>query len=98
MTFKYLTLDRRPLVELCDNFPDEIRHVLEFGLRNRARLTSLFGRMSFAEEGTAFLIRWLGVVGNRGTLQLLEPLVDNADFGQHALEAVRHLKAASRDI
>jgi hypothetical protein len=79
---------------LCANFPEEFRAILEFGLNNRSRLTSIFGRFHLKEEVAPFIIRWLAVVGKRQTLKLLEPLVDSPDLGLHALEAVRKLKAA----
>jgi hypothetical protein len=96
VAFKCGTDGGNPLDDLCALFPDEVRRALEFGLRNRTRLMSLFGRIPFEPEGPSFLIRWLGVVGNRGTLQLLEPLVDTTDLGPAALEAVRRLKGAER--
>jgi hypothetical protein len=86
--------DRRALADLCAMFPDDVRGILEFGLTNRGRLTGLFGRMPLREEETASIIRWLGSVGDRQTVRLLEPLVDAPDLGPSALEAVRKLKAS----
>jgi len=85
--------ERRPtLDELCSIFPDGVRQVLEFGLVNRAGLTGIMGWMHL-EKNTelASLIRWLGVVGNRQTVRLLDQLVDTPDLGPYAIEALRSL-------
>jgi hypothetical protein len=81
------------LHSLCTDFPEEIRGILEFGLNNRSRVTSIFWRFRLEKDITAFVIRLLAVVGTRQTLKLLEPLVDSPDLGLFALEAVRKLKA-----
>jgi len=86
--------DCRALDDLCATFPDQVRVILEFGLTNRAKLMGLFGRMPFMADELFSLISWLGVVGDRRTLRLLEPLVDDPDMGPPALEAVRRLKAS----
>jgi hypothetical protein len=83
------------LQKLCADFPEEFRRILEFGLNNRSKLTSVFGQFHFREDMGAFIVRWLAIVGNRQTLKLLEPLVDSAELGLHALEAVRKLKGTS---
>jgi hypothetical protein len=87
--------DFQPLSDLCSMFPGEVRWLLEFGLNNRSRLTTMFGSWPIRQDELASIIRWLAVVGNRRTIRLLEPLVDTPDLGPYAVEAVRKLKDAS---
>jgi hypothetical protein len=84
--------ERRVLDVLCAAFPDEMRRVLEFGMKHRERLTSLFHRSPFRERRPAFIIRCLGQVGNRDTVKVLEPLLDSPELGPDAVEVVRKLK------
>jgi Nuclease-related domain len=89
---------RRVIDDLCSRFPDEVRQILEFGLKNRTRLTGLLGRIPWQKETAQFIIRWLGVVGDRGTVRVLEPIIDTADLGPYAVEAVRKLKAPNPTV
>jgi energy-coupling factor transporter ATP-binding protein EcfA2 len=83
--------DPRIIHTLCSTFPDEVRQVLELGLANHSRLAPAFTRIYLREDARASLIRWLGVVGDRESAQLLEPLVDSHDLGSHALAALRRI-------
>jgi hypothetical protein len=84
------------LHDLCSVFPGEVRWLLEFGLANRAMLTELLRPMFLRGDMESWLIRWLSVVGDRGTAELLEHLVDTPDLGADALKALRKLNEKSR--
>jgi hypothetical protein len=86
--------ERRVLKLLSDTFSDRVRRILEFGLKHRDRLTSLFRQPCFQEDRPRFIIRWLGEVGDQNTVKILEPLVDSADLGADAVKSVRILRMA----
>jgi hypothetical protein len=86
---------RRTLDELSSVFRDDVREVLEFGVLNQTAVTGSLGRRLLEGYTPAFLIRWLGVVGNRKTARLLEQFVDNPDLGPHAVAALRRLTGSS---
>jgi hypothetical protein len=77
---------------LGDAFRDELRSILEFGLRHRERLTTAFDDLR-GDELLRFLVRWLGTVGDRETVRLLEGWCNSPEVGLIAIEAVRRLKA-----
>jgi hypothetical protein len=83
--------DPRMTQTLCSAFPDEVRQILEIGLANHGRLTPAFTRMHLREDIRPGLLRWLGIVGNRQSARLIEPLVDSHDLGSHALAALRRI-------
>ncbi|GIW88261.1 MAG: hypothetical protein KatS3mg108_2585 [Isosphaeraceae bacterium] len=86
---------QRPVLEtLCTLFPDEIRRILEFGVKQRDRLTSRFRGPRDAEARVKFMIRWLGWIGNPDSLKTLEPLVNSPDLGRDAVASVRAIKSA----
>ncbi len=77
---------------LLRTFADEIRSVLEFGLKNHARLTSLFGHAPI-DGYPRFLIRWLEIVGNRHSVPLLERFLDSPEVGEEAAKAIRAIRS-----
>jgi hypothetical protein len=83
--------DPRIIQTLCSAFPDEVRQILEIGLANHGRLTPAFTRMHLREDIRPGLLRWLGIVGNRQSARLIEPLVDSHDLGSHAVAALRRI-------
>jgi energy-coupling factor transporter ATP-binding protein EcfA2 len=81
-----------PIIQtLCSAFPDEVRQILEIGLANHGRLPPAFTRMHLREDIRPGLLRWLGIVGNRQSARLIEPLVDSHDLGSHAVAALRRI-------
>jgi hypothetical protein len=84
--------------ELCAKFSEDVRFILEFSLKNRGRLTSIFGQFRFAEDIPAFIIRSLGAVGNRHTIRLLEQFVDSPDLGSLSVDVIRKLNAATESF
>jgi hypothetical protein len=88
---------RRVVDDLCAEFRDQVRQVLEFGLKNRARLTGFFGRMPMDGYEFARMVGRLAAVGDRRTARLLESFVETPDLGRLAVEAVRQLKSADPD-
>jgi hypothetical protein len=90
--------ERRILEVLCATFSEEVRRILEFGAKHRDRLTSLFPGPHFHDDRPAFIVGWLGQVGNRDTVKVLEPLIDSPDLGPDAVEIVRKLKTEARGV
>jgi hypothetical protein len=86
--------ERRVLETLCETFPEEVRRVLEFGVKHLDRLTSLFPGPHFQENRPTFIIRRLGQVGNRETVKAIEPLIDSPAVGAEAVAAIRKLRMA----
>jgi len=61
---------------LCGRFREQIRDLMEFGLKKRSHLSTLFGRLPqpFREKNlTQFLISQLGEIGNLKTIKFLDP-------------------------
>jgi hypothetical protein len=95
-----------PVGRLNADFRDQIRELLEFGLKNRDRLSSMDKHSVspyYKAERTEFIVHSLGHFGDSRTLMLLEPLVDTNDLGPTALKAkvfplrpVRQGRAAAR--
>ncbi len=77
------TLDRHehPFGRMMQQFGDEVRSILEFGIRHSEKLTSIDVRWAQWSRGrierTEFIIRTLGTVGNAQTIHLIEPLIDS---------------------
>jgi len=78
---------------LIDHFKEQIRNLLEFGLKNRSHLSTFFPP-SFDSEKllTQFLISQLGEIGNLNTINILEPFMESPEFGKLAVQAVKKLK------
>lgn len=96
---RFATANLRPhedkadaLGTLVDAFPDEMRRVLTFSLRNHTRLTSLF-RYPPHDGYLGFLIGWLGRLGDQHAVPLLEALLESPEVGQTAAEALRAIRS-----
>jgi hypothetical protein len=84
-----------PVGKLFADFRDQIRELLEFGLKNRDRLSSMDKHAVwpyYKTERNRFIVQSLGDFGNFETLRILEPLVDTQELGSEALAAMRKLK------
>ena len=80
---------------MFEQFREPIRKILEFGVVHLDELTTIFGKgevftKKYREE---FVVNALGVVGNRQTVELLQPLVESAALGTLAIESIRKLKS-----
>ncbi len=82
------------LSTLFAQFQKEIREILEFGLRNNRRLSTLFirGHDRLWQERTCFIIESLGEVGDANTIKLLGPLLESREFGRSTETALRKIK------
>jgi hypothetical protein len=93
--------EKHPSTILFRRFRNEIRTVLEFGLGQLDRLTSLFDRgfPSFRNDLAGFVIQQLESVGNAGTAALLEKYADTPAYGIRVVQAIRaiRLPAARED-
>lgn len=82
-----------PMATIAGAFPDDVRKVLEFGLRHQTRLTSVFAHAFHAEKRSHFIIHWLTQIGNAATIGLLEPYLDSPEVGGEVYDAIKALKA-----
>jgi hypothetical protein len=80
------------LAAMQSTFPEMMRSVLEFGLKNHDRLTSLFGHPPF-DGYLGFLINALKHLGTRQTVPLLEAFLELPDVGESAAEAIRAIRS-----
>ncbi|HLN28165.1 MAG TPA: NERD domain-containing protein [Gemmataceae bacterium] len=80
------------IATLLRTFPDEMRSVLEFGLKNHGRLTSLFTYPPF-DGYLGFLTQSLECVGSLHTVSLLESLLDSSQVGEAAAKAIRAIRS-----
>ena len=83
-----------PSRPVFNHFKEQIRNLLEFGLKNRSHLSTLFIHQPFdlEKELTQFLISQLGEIGNLITIDILKPFMESPEFGNLAIQAVKKLK------
>ncbi|GLY38822.1 hypothetical protein Amsp01_048460 [Amycolatopsis sp. NBRC 101858] len=90
-----LATERKPVFgRLLNAFPEQVRAILEWSLRRRGELTSLFGeRTPFhgSERQIDRVISTLGHVGNADTVESLRQFVDDPALGPTAIKAIRKL-------
>ena len=89
-----IKLPMMTLQELAADFRETVLSLLEFGIANRGRLTTVFERLtSFLEEKrTLFLIELLGEVGRSSSIRTLESLVETRQYGEASVEAIRLIR------
>jgi hypothetical protein len=80
------------LLKILELFPNDVREILEFGLKHLGKLTTLLHRFDDTEL-TVFVIRYLGDVGNSENAKLIEPYCESPTVGRWAVEAMRKLRA-----
>jgi hypothetical protein len=82
------------LRDLAMDFRDTLLSLLEFGLKNRGRLPTVFERLtSFLEKDrTLFLIGLLGEVGRSSSIRVLELLTETPEYGEASVEAIRSIR------
>jgi hypothetical protein len=78
----------RPIVHF---FPDELRFVAEWSLKNHKQLDSIVRVGSLFLKKSQFIMQVLGMVGNDNTARLLESFVDHPDLGRDAVQTIREL-------
>lgn len=77
---------------LTQTFPEEVRCVLDFGLRNHSRLPTLF-RHGPHDGYLKFLIAWIGRIGDQHAAPLLEAFLESPEVGLTAAEALRTIRS-----
>ncbi len=89
--------DNHPVDKLFRRYQSVLRRIVEFGLRNRAKLTSVDKRSGLAShqlrEQTLFMIHTLGQIGNADSIELLKPFLDDSYFDRDAVEAIRRINS-----
>ncbi|MBN1458351.1 MAG: NERD domain-containing protein [Armatimonadetes bacterium] len=83
----------QPVKALFESFPDELRQILEFGLRNQHRIVTLWKQ---PENRLRIIISLLGTVGSLDTLPLLNPFIDDDTLGHEAIRAIGEIKQRKR--
>jgi diadenosine tetraphosphatase ApaH/serine/threonine PP2A family protein phosphatase len=80
---------------LFAQFREPIRKILEFGLCNLDKLSTVFVRGGdFVKNSHApFVVTSLGEVGDQHSIELLDRLTESQEFGVLAIESIRRLKA-----
>ncbi|ABW12082.1 NERD domain protein [Parafrankia sp. EAN1pec] len=77
---------------VLDTFPDEVRVILEAAASNFDRQTAIF-RAFDPIERSQYVLRTLGLVGNEGSLRLIEPYIEDPSLGSTAIETLKALRA-----
>jgi len=83
--------EKSPMALLAKTFPNEVRCVLEFGLKHLGRLTNHFGS-AWSESLPTFVVNWLSRVGTVCTAALLECHLDSPLVGAEVAKAVKALR------
>jgi hypothetical protein len=88
----------RPILpKLIDAFREELRNMLEWSLKHRQSLTSIFGHRGHGsllqgrDSLADYIIGTLGYVGNVGTVELLRTYADDPILGSTAIKSIRKL-------
>jgi len=81
---------RSVIARFIVGFPDEVRPILEWSIRHRAALTSVFPSLD-QEDRARKIIDMLGAVGNTETIELLHAFADDQAFGRSAIDAIKQL-------
>jgi hypothetical protein len=75
---------------LIRRFPDEARLILEWNLRHKDLLTSIFG-VHARDDRINQIIDMLSLVGDADTIELLRAYTDDKDLGRSAIRAIKQL-------
>lgn len=85
--------DGRSSVNLLALYADNIRPIVEDCLRGRASLPTVFNYGGHLNRGVvSYLIDALGHVGDHDSVQLLQELVDDLEFGKDAIHAIESIR------
>jgi hypothetical protein len=84
--------DFKPVHMLCSLFPEEVRRLLEFAIRNRDHPDRFGPYFRFGDSLASFAARTLAEVGDLGTIRLFAPLADDLEVGAQVVEAVRRIR------
>jgi len=94
MRFDTMSFEKGEVDEWIQRHKQPIREILEFGLRNRERLTTIFDRYRPGNliPLTEFIIRTLADVGHQTSTHRLESFVDS-EFADMAIATLRSLNS-----
>jgi hypothetical protein len=91
-TAEYGDSRRVPLYRLLlSTWPEQVRQAYEYALKHQDRLVATFDNGP-APDRLRHLVADLGVVGDSGSVALLEHLVADPNLGAAAIAAVREIK------
>ena len=76
--------------QVITRFPGETRLILEWSLRHRDSLTSIFP-VNASDDRANIIIDMLGIVGDADTIELLRAYTDDELLGRDAISAIRQL-------
>lgn len=87
--------DRGDGIDLVQLFPAEVRRIVDTALLQHQHLSSVFQWGGSRDaNGIRYLIGIAATLGNSGTIQCLEHLVDHEAFGAAAITAIEAIKKA----
>ena len=85
---------RQP-VDLVAPYPDDMRLVVEDCLRERESLPTVFNCGGSRNRNViSYLIDVLGAVGDENSIRLLQTLIDDLEFGRHAIQAIESIRTS----
>jgi energy-coupling factor transporter ATP-binding protein EcfA2 len=83
--------------DLLETYRNELRTILEEAIAKRQELCSLIGPFSYLKtELVQYTMKTLGAIGNESSVLVLQPLVDDPQFGRHAVDAIFQIRRVSR--
>ena len=90
---RMLAADSQAPVDLVAKYPDEIRPLLEDGLRDRGTLPTVFNNGGSRDpEVLEYLVDILGRIGDGSTVQLLTTVMDDPELGRQAISAIESIR------
>ena len=87
--------DGRSPTDLVALYPDDMRPIVEDCLRERESLSSVFSYGGSRNRNViSYLIDVLGTVGDENSIRLLQTLIDDLEFGKHAIQAIESIRTS----
>ena len=81
--------------DLVALYPDDMRRVVEDCLRERESLPTVFNCGGSRDRNViSYLIDVLGTVGDENSIRLLQTLIDDSEFGKHAIQAIQSIRTS----
>lgn len=85
-----------PIPDLVETYKNEVRAVLEEAIVRRKEMSSLIGSFSrLQKELVQYTVQTLGAIGKESSVFLLQPLIDDPDFGRDAVDAIFQIRRVS---
>ena len=96
-------LQQGMMIELGNRIPDlvelyrkEVRAVLEEAVIRRAEISSQIGPFSHLnKELVQYTVQTLGAIGNESSVLVLQPMIDDPEFGRNAVNAIFQIRRVS---